>query len=69
MEKLKLHTVIVRLDYYNKWRRDNTGKLTMPNVTELGITIDRAIELLKGMEIEVKLEAKRKSPNNFKSVH
>ena len=59
MGKLKLHTVIVRLEYYNKWRRDNTGKLTMPDVTELGKTIDRAIELLKGMENRSKIGNKK----------
>ena len=59
MEKLKLHTVIERLDYYKKWRNDNTGKIVMPNPTEVGITIKRAIELLKGMENRSKIGNKK----------
>jgi hypothetical protein len=46
---MKTKEVIKKLTQLNKWRRDDTGKIAMPDPKETGIVIDRAIELLEGM--------------------
>lgn len=41
----EINKTIIELEYYNKWRR---GKdIEQPNPTKLGLTIDRAIKLLR----------------------
>lgn len=44
----EIKKTIIELDYYNKWRRG--ADTEMPNPTKLGLTIDRAIKLLKEYE-------------------
>ena len=40
---MKLTEAIKTLEEHNKWRRDNTGELTMVNPTLLGKAIDAVL--------------------------
>lgn len=44
----EINKTIIELEYYNKWRRGKDIK--MPSPTKLGLTIDRAIKLLRDYE-------------------
>lgn len=51
-EEISIKDVIEELEYYNKWRRqdtdDPTDRMEQPSPTRLGMVIDEAVGLLKG---------------------
>ncbi len=55
---MKIHVIATHLEYYNKWRRDNSedplSSLEQPNPKQLGITIDNAVKVLKKLK-EIKV--------------
>jgi len=50
--KMGINTAIIILEYFNKWRRDNTGELRMPKPKSIGIAIDTVLGFLKGSRNE-----------------
>lgn len=51
---MEIHVIATRLEYYNKWRRDDSedpiSRLDMPNPRQLGITVDNAVKVLETLK-------------------
>ena len=53
---MKTKQVIDKLKEFNAWRRG--AEIPMPNPTEIGVTIDRAVKLLEWMLNRSKIKGK-----------